>query len=106
MAGEQLGEDPGHRPPVLDDVGDARRGAEVVLQHAEVAVGVADQVDAGHVDPHPVGRLDAGRRPVEVVQLVTSRRGTMPVVEDLARAVDVGQERLEGPDPLGHARLR
>ena len=35
----------------------------------------------------------------------TSYRGTTPVVEDLAGAVDVGEERLERPDPLLDAGL-
>jgi hypothetical protein len=35
MAGEQLGEDMRHRAPVLDDVRDARRRAQVVLENAK-----------------------------------------------------------------------
>ena len=43
-----------HRDAVLEHVRDARRRAHVVLEHAEVPVDVADQVDAGDVDA--VGR--------------------------------------------------
>ena len=38
--------------PVLDHVRDARGRAQVVLQHAQHAVGAADQIDARDVDAH------------------------------------------------------
>ena len=63
LPGEELGQHVGHGPAVLDDVGDARRRAEVVLEHPEHAVLVADQVDAGHVDPHAVRRRGCRPRP-------------------------------------------
>ena len=56
---EELGEDPRHGGPVGQHVADAGRAADIVLQHAELALLVPDDVDAGHVDPHPVRR---GRR--------------------------------------------
>ena len=105
VAGEQLGEHPGHGAAVLDHVGDARRGAEVVLQHPEHAVGAPHQVDAGDVDPHPVGGVDAHRRPVVVGRGGDELAGDEAVLQDAARPVDVGEERLQGPDPLRHARL-
>ena len=103
VAGEQLREDPGHHPPVLDDVGDARRAADVVLEHVEAPVRAPHHVDAGHVDPDAVRRVDAEGRPVEVLGGGDQPAGHDPVVEDLAPSVDVGQEGFEGLDPLGHA---
>ena len=66
---------------------------------------VADEVDAGDVDPHAARRVDAVHAPVEV-----RRTGHQParddaVGEDLARPVHVGEERLERQHPLAHARL-
>ena len=40
--------------------------------------GAAHHVDSGHVDAHPVRRFDPERRPVELRDVVTSRRGTTP----------------------------
>ncbi len=41
----------------------------------------------------------------KLVEVTTSRRGMMPSREDPARAVDVGEERLEREDPLADAAL-
>jgi hypothetical protein len=100
---EQVGGYPGHRPPVLHDVGHARRGPQVVLEHPEGAGLVTDQVDAGDVDAHPVRWHDACRFAVEVLA-----RGHQPfrhdaVAEDVLLAVHVVEEHLERPHPLGDA---
>jgi hypothetical protein len=90
----------GHRPPVLHHVADPGRHPDVVLEHPEGALLVADQVDARHVHPHPVVRLNAGRLAVEVGAGHHHPPRHDPVGEHLAGAVDVGQERLQRPDPL------
>ncbi len=100
MAGEQLGKDPGHHAAVLDDVRDAGRAADVVLQHVEPPVRASHHVDAGHVDPNPVGGIDAERGPVELRGRGHQAPGNDPVVEDLAPPVDVRQERFQRLDPL------
>ena len=102
---EQLGEHVRHRPPVLDDVRDARRRAHVVLEHAEPAFAVADEVDAGNVHAHPARRLDARDRAVEVLRRDDEAAGHDPVAQDLAGAVDVGEEPLEREHPLRDAPL-
>ena len=100
VAGEQLGEDPGHDPAVLDHVGDAGRRAEVVLQNHIPAVGTPEDVDTGDVDPNPVGRIEIRRLPEEVRRTGDQPAGHEPLGQDLLRAVDVGQEGLESPHPL------
>ena len=105
MGGEQVREDPRHRAAVLHHVGDAGRGAQVVLQHPEVALLVADQVDARDVDAHAVGRIDARGLAVEVLA-----RGDQParddaVAQDLLVAVDVVEVLLQRLDPLHDAAL-
>ena len=65
--------------PVGQDVAHTRRAAEVVLEDAELAVLVADDVDPGNVDPHAVRRVEPVRRPDEIrAKLVTTSCGTMP----------------------------
>ena len=105
MTGEQLGEDVRHRPPVLDDVGDPRRGAEVVLEHAETTGVVAYEVDPGDVDPDTARGIEAGDAAVEVRRARNQTARDHAVGEDLARPVDVGEEPLEREHALAHAGL-
>ena len=105
VAGEQLGEHVGHRPPVLDHVRDPRRRAQVVLEHPEGARAVAHEVDAGDVHPHAAARVEPGHAPVEVRRARDEATRHDAVGEDLARAVDVGEEPLEREHPLADARL-
>jgi hypothetical protein len=84
VGAEQLGEHARHRPAVLDDVADARRRAQVVLEDAELALLVADQVDAADVHPHAVGRHDP----------VRGRRVRAAADDDPARHDAVGQHGL------------
>ncbi len=91
---------------VLDHVRDARGRAHVVLEHAEHAVGTADEVDAGDRDAH------AARRP-QPAQLGHEELGAQHEVggdRRLARrifcvAVHVVEERAQRGDPLGQPAL-
>ena len=105
MGGEQVREDPGHRAAVLHHVRDAGRRAQVVLEHPEIALGVADKVDACDVDAHAVGRDDAHRLAVEVLAGGDEAAGDDAVAQDLLLAVDVVEVMLERLDPLGDAAL-
>ena len=102
---EQLGEHVGHRAPVLDDVRDARRRAHVVLEHAQPAFAVADEVDAGHVHAHVAGGLDPGDGSVKVLRRDHQPAGHDPVAHDLAGSVHVGEEPLEREHPLADTPL-
>ena len=104
LAPEQLGQHPGHGGAVGQHVAHPRRAAQVVLEHAELAVLVADHVDARHVDAHAVGRRVAVGRPHEPGRARDHLVRDEPVADDARRAVDVGQEELEGPHALGHPR--
>ena len=101
VTGEQLREHVRHRPPVLHDVGDSRRRAQVVLEHPEGAGVVADQVDPRDVDAHATRRLEAGDRPMEVLRAGDEPAGHDAVGEDLPCAVHVGEEALERHAPAG-----
>ena len=82
---------------------DTPRAAQVVLEHPEVALLIADHVDARDVDAHAVGRGDAHGLAVKVLAEVITRRGMTPSLR-IPVAVDVVEVELEGLDPLGDAR--
>ena len=105
MVGEDLRQHVGERSPVLQDVGDTRGVAQVVLEDAELARLVADEVDPRHVDADVVRRLDAPRLTVEVRRRRHEAARDQAVLEDLSCSVDVGEEGLERPEPLDDARL-
>ena len=99
---EQLGQHPRHGGPVGQHVAHARGAAQVVLEHPELPVLVADHVDPGHVDAHAVRRRVAVGRPHEPRRARDHLVGDEPVAHDAGGAVGVGQEELERPHPLGH----
>ena len=104
LAPEQLGQHPRHGGAVGQHVAHPGRAPQVVLQHAELAVLVTDHVDARHVDAHAVGRRVAVGRPHEPRGARDHLVRDEPVADDAGGAVDVGQEELERPHPLGHPR--
>ena len=81
------------------------RGAQVVLQHAEGALRVADQIDARDVNADTVGRGYAHRLTVEVVARGDQPARDDPVAQDLLFAVDVVEVGLQRLDPLGDPLL-
>ena len=94
-----------HRDAVLEHVGDAARGADVVLEHLPGAVGVAHEVAAGDVAVDAAGRPD----PVRLARERGPRDDQLPrhdaVVDDLAPVVDVVDEAVQRADALGQAAL-
>jgi len=103
LIAEQRGEQPGHGEPVLQDVADPGGNPYVVLKDAELALLVADEVDARHVDADAIGRRDPGDLAAELPAGEHEAPGDHAVVEGAAGAVDVFEERLEHPDPLADA---
>ena len=102
VGGEALREHGRHGLPVGHDVAHPGRDPHVVLEDPEGSPLVTDQVDARHVDPHVVGRAEPVGDPEE-----PGRRRDHPPRHDpgphrLTLSVDVGQERLQHPDPLRH----
>ena len=95
-----LGQRRGDRPAVGHDVGDAGRHPHVVLEHPELALVVADQVDPGDVHAHPVRGADVGRGAVVVGRRRDHLAGDHAVEEHLPGVVHVGQEQLERLHPL------
>ena len=89
-----------HQMPVLDHVGDAGRRARVVLQHIEIALGIADDVGAGDVDIGAARRIVAHHFRPEVRVSEHEVRGQDAVLQDLALVIDVPEEKIERLDPL------
>ena len=77
---ERVGEEPHHDLAVLEHVGHARRRAHIVLEHEEVALAGADQVDAGDMRIDVVRRLECiiSGRNAELSR--TSSSGTSPAL--------------------------
>ena len=92
---EQLGKHPLHHFAVLEHVGDAGRHPQIVFEHVEASVGVADQVGAADVGPYPVGRVDAHAFGPELLGFLDVFPRQDAVVEDLLVVVDVVDEAVE-----------
>ena len=103
VSAEQVREHPRHHPTVLHDVGDPRRGAQIVFEHPEGALRITDDVDAGDVDAHAVGRVDADGFAVEVLTGGHQPARDDAVAQDLLVAIDIVEELLQCPDPLSDA---
>ena len=100
VAGEKLGEQPHHHPPILQHVRDTGRDAQIVLEHIEFTGSRADDVDAGDVGVDVIGDAHSLHfRPVlRVAQDLFLRddAGT----EDVLRMVDIADEGVQGLDAL------
>ena len=105
VLGDRLGQGGGDRAPVGHHVRDPRRHPHVVLEDAELAGVVADQVDAGDVDPDAVRRPHPGGLAVVVRRRRDHPAGDDAVVEDLPGVVHVGEEGLQRAHPLLDAAL-
>ena len=91
----QLGQHAPGEPPVLHRVPEPGGHPQVVLQHVPAAVGVADQVDAGHLGAHACAGRSARRWGAAPATTSTTQAGTTPSRDHGPVAVDVVQERVE-----------
>ena len=83
VVAEQLGEDVLGHHPVLQQVGHPRRDPQVVLEHVDRPVGVADEVAAADVGPDAPRGVDARRTPAgSSGEPATSSEGTTPALTD------------------------
>ena len=95
VAGEQLGEHVHHRLPVLQHVGDARGRARVVLEHEELVLGGAHEVDADDVRIDAARRLHAHHLRHEGRVLDDQVLGHAAGPDDLLAMIDVVHEGVE-----------
>ena len=104
MVVEQPAAGLGHGRPVLDHIGDTAGAAQVVLQHPVPAAGVSHHVDPGHVAMRGVGHSDAHGVAFEALRRHHQPPGHHAVGDGGCTAVvQVGQEAVEGRDPLAQA---
>ncbi len=95
MVGTERREQPQHRLPVFQHVGDAGGRAAIILQHVEIVGAGAHQVDAGDVGE------DAGRRPealhrAAIGLVVGDQRGRhAPGAHDLLPGIDIADEGVQ-----------
>ncbi len=95
LGGEQFGKEPHHHLAVLEHVGDARRNAQIVLEHVELTRARTDQVDAGDVGVDATGHVDALHlAPVLRIGKHPLRRHDAGL-EDRLLVVDVAQECVQ-----------
>ncbi len=105
LPGEGVGEQPHHDLAVLQHVGDAGGRAHIVLEHEEIALAGADQVDAGDMGVDVVGRLDADHLRAEGGVEQDQLGRNEPRLEDLLVVIDVVEEDVDRLDPLDAALL-
>jgi hypothetical protein len=98
--GEQFREHRHHRLAVLEHVRDPRWRAGVVLEHQELVLAGADEVDPDDVAVDPAGRGEAHHlreeRRVAAQQAVRQATAT----DDLLAMVEIVQEGVDRPHPL------
>ncbi len=105
LAAKELREHLRHSSPVGQDVADSRRAPQVVLQDTQLALFVADDIDPRDVHAHPVRRHEPVHRSRELRRAGDDSGGDDAVAHDAPFAVDVGEECLQGTDPLRDSRL-
>jgi hypothetical protein len=103
--GEQVGEGPLGHQAVLQQVADPGRHPQVVLQHVDRAGGVAHQVAAAHVRPHPELGAHAPALGAEVGRAGQQLGREHAVGHDVLVVVHVVDELVEGRQPLDEAGL-
>ena len=78
---------------------------QVVLQHEVAAVAVAHEVDAADVGVDAAGDVEADHLATEVARPEDEVGRDDPGLEDLLAVVDVGEEEVEGVQPLHETAL-
>ena len=92
---EKLGEHALGDQTVLQHVGDPRGNAQVVFQHVHGAVGIAHQVRATDMRPHPERGVDPHALRPEVLRFGQHLGGKNPVPDDLLLVIQVVDEQVQ-----------
>ncbi len=102
---EQLGKQPHHHLAVRQHVGHAGRHAQVVLQHIELAVAVADQVDPDDVGIGLVRHLHPHHRDLVLLVDQDMVGGDQARPQNVLLVIDVREETVDRLHPLGEPQL-
>ena len=100
---DDVGQYAQHHVPVLDHVGDAGRGPDIVLEHHEAAVLVAHDVGAGDVGVDAARHVEADHRRLEVWVADHQRARHHAVPQDRLVVIDVPKEPVDRLHALAHA---
>ena len=106
VGGEQIRQQPHHHLAVLQHVGDARGRARVVLQHVELVLAGAHDVDAGDVHPDVMGRAAPRHLRAEMRVAEDKVIGHHAGAQDLAGAVNVREEGVDRLHALHEAAFQ
>ena len=105
LPGKRIREQPHHDLAVLEHIGDAGGRAHIILEHEEIALAGADQIDAGDMRVNLVRRIDAHHlgpeRRVELHQLFRNEAR----LHDLLVVIDVVEKHIDRLDALDAAAL-
>ena len=100
QAAEDLWEGPLHHLAVLNDIGDARRTAQIVFEHIKLSVAIADQIGSDHMAPHTAGWFQSAA----LFEIARSREQQLrrhdTVFDDPLIVVDVINEKVQRGDAL------
>ena len=101
----QAREHPGDDDPVLQGVARARRRLGAVGQHGAAARGVAGEVDGHSEQLLAAGHADLVALAQEAGVAEDQLGGQQPAAQQLAGAVEIGEDQVEQLGPLDHAEL-
>ena len=100
LGGEQLGKEAHHDVAVLEHVGDARRRAQIVLQHVELGLAGAHEIEAGDMDVDIARHVDAHHLGPELGIAEDDIGRDAPGADDFPRMIDVVKEGVDGAQAL------
>ncbi|MNV50767.1 hypothetical protein D3C71_1427940 [compost metagenome] len=105
LGGEEFWEQTHHHLAVFEHVADAAGRTQVVFQYVIATVAVTDQIDPGDMGINATVQIQAlhGDLITLVSQDLFGRDDAL--LEDALAVVDVGQEHIQGLDPLNAATL-
>ena len=92
---EQVGECPLGDRPVLQQIAGARRHPQVVLEHVDDTVGIAHEIAAADVRPHPELRRHAHALGTQVDRVLQQLVGEDTIGDDTTIVIDVVDEPIE-----------
>ncbi len=101
----ELGKDARDDLPVLERIARTGRRLRAIAEHPPAPVGRAREIDGVDVQPRAAGRAARRGRPQEVRMTERQLRRNDALREQLLRAVEIGEQRIEQLRPLRDARL-
>lgn len=90
---------------VLDDIGDAGRTAAVVLEHAELAVAIANDIGAVDMDVGAARQVETDHLRAVIGIADHQALGDDAILDDAPLVIDVVEKQVERPNALNDAAL-